>query len=239
MGGVSPSGLLGVGGIDCSRCFSFVARCALPSASHGSPAVASHRSGIGTVLVFQPAGCRGFTGPVPPPLWMSAIKWPKCGSPPFDGQDNGGLGGWGGPDAQKPNVGWAASLTSAHTYRALGGGAPPATELEATEGAGTCSAEGSQPQSRPGGRLRCIFLWTWTGSSPNRCAQRSDRRPLRIGISRMAVRPATQPRPAPSASRGWIAHPWRTFWSREDRPVSRRTHRRSPTPGAMSPSCHR
>ena len=30
----------------------------------------SHRSGIGTVHV----GCRGFTGPVPPPLWMSALS---------------------------------------------------------------------------------------------------------------------------------------------------------------------
>ena len=28
----------------------------------------THRSGIGTAL----SGCRGFKGPVPPPLWMSA-----------------------------------------------------------------------------------------------------------------------------------------------------------------------
>ena len=28
----------------------------------------THRSGIGTAL----GGCRGFEGPVPPPLWMSA-----------------------------------------------------------------------------------------------------------------------------------------------------------------------
>jgi hypothetical protein len=32
---------------------------------------ATHRSGIGT----DPVGCRGFTGPVPPPLWMSAFCW--------------------------------------------------------------------------------------------------------------------------------------------------------------------
>src|SRR5205823_350589 len=38
-----------------------------------------HRSGIGTWW-DQPTGCRGFVGPVPPPLWMIATMKPAIGA---------------------------------------------------------------------------------------------------------------------------------------------------------------
>ncbi len=48
-----------------------------PSAPVVGPPGASHRSGIGTVIpprFHGWAGCRGFKGPVPQPLWMSALS---------------------------------------------------------------------------------------------------------------------------------------------------------------------
>ena len=43
----------------------------------------THRSGIGTVCRHRrQGGCRGFVGPVPPPLWMSALS--SCGSMPIE-----------------------------------------------------------------------------------------------------------------------------------------------------------